>query len=326
MPFVDQAKIFLKAGKGGRGCSSTYYDRHLRHPKPDGGNGGKGGDIIIVADAKLRTLLDFKYNHHFRSHNGHHGGSQKKQGKAGGDCIINVPVGTIIMEMPAGNIIRDLRQDGERVVVAKGGEGGRGNAFVRQVTDGQPGEEREIFLELRLIADAGIIGFPNAGKSTLISRISNATPKVASYPFTTRDPVLGIIETEDYSISIADLPGIIEGAHEGKGLGFKFLRHALRTRFFIHVIDMAAVDGRDPVDDYDILNKELKFYNRELASKSQIIVANKSDLPEAKDNLGRFRHKIKKRVYAISAKTGEGIAELLKAIVKNYEKAVSHSN
>jgi len=237
-----------------------------------------------------------------------------------------VPVGTILKEVATGNIIRDLKEGGEKVVVAQGGRGGKGNAFSSCVTDSEPGQEREISLELRLIADVGIIGFPNAGKSTLISKISNATPKVASYPFTTKDPVLGIIHTEDYSITIADLPGIIEGAHEGKGLGFCFLKHALRTRFFIHLVDIAAVDGRDPADDYNILNKELKFYNRELILRPQIIVANKIDLPEAKKNLEYFKKTIKKRVYLISALTGEGMDELLKAIFKNYEKTVSYKN
>ena len=323
MPFVDQAKIFVKAGCGGKGCNSSYWDRHLRHPRPDGGNGGKGGDIIIVADSKLRTLLDFKYNRHFKSQKGSHGGSQKKQGRAGDDYFISVPAGTILKEVATGRIIRDFKKTGEKVLVAQGGTGGKGSAFSSCVTDGQLGEEREISLELRLIADIGIIGFPNSGKSTLISKISNATPKVAGYPFTTKDPVLGIIHTEDYSISIADLPGIIEGAHEGKGLGFRFLKHALKTKFFIHLIDIAGVDGRDPKEDYNGLNNELKFYNRELILKPQIIVANKIDLSRAKRNLEYFKKAVKKKVYSISALTGEGIEEMLKAIIKNYEETIS---
>jgi len=326
MPFVDQAKIFVKAGCGGNGCNSFYWDRRLRHKRPDGGNGGKGGDILIIADDRLRTLLDFKYNRHFKSQRGSHGGSQKKQGKAGDNCVINVPVGTIIKEIPNGNIIRDLQRNAEEVIVARGGAGGQGSAFSSCVTDGRPGEERDISLELRLIADAGIIGFPNAGKSTLISRISNATPKVANYPFTTKNPVLGIIQTDDYSITVADLPGIIEGAHEGKGLGLRFLKHALRTRFFIHLVDMAAVDGRDPVDDFNILNKELKFYSRELMLKPQIIVANKLDLPQAREKIECFKKAVTKRVYVISALTGEGVKELQEVIIKNYEKTIPHSN
>ena len=326
MPFVDEAKIFVKAGSGGNGCNSFYRSRHLRHPKPDGGNGGRGADVVIIADSKLRTLLDFKYNRHFIAKNGSHGGNQRKQGKAGDDYLIHIPAGTILKEIPTGNIIRDLKRNGEKVVVAKGGEGGKGSASALAVTRGQPGEEREIFLELRLIADVGIIGFPNAGKSTLISRVSNAAPKVANYPFTTKDPVLGMIQIEDCSITIADLPGIIEGAHEGKGLGFRFLKHALRTRFFIHLIDIAAKDGRDPIDDFNILNKELKFYNRELGSKPQIIVANKIDLPGTEENLKRFKKAIERKIYSISALNGKGIEELLGVITRQYEKAVSHSN
>ena len=326
MPFIDQARIFVKAGSGGKGCSSRYWDRRLRHARPDGGNGGKGGDIIVIASNRLHTLLDFKFNQHFKAQNGLHGGSQKKQGKAGNDCIINVPMGTIIKDVPDGNVIRDLKTDKEEVIVVKGGEGGRGSAFASSVTDSKAGEEREIFLELRLIADVGIIGFPNSGKSTLISQISNATPKIGSYPFTTKNPVLGMVQSEDHLISIADLPGIIEGAHEGRGLGFQFLRHALRTKFFIHLIDIAAIDGRNPVDDFNAINNELKFYNRELALRPQIIAVNKIDLPEAKKNLEDFKKRVKHKIYPISALTGNGTKELLKTIFRNYEKTISNKN
>ena len=220
--------------------------------------------------------------------------------------------------------MRDLKETEEKVIVARGGNGGRGNAFGDSATQGTLGEVREVFLELRLIADIGIIGLPNAGKSTLISSISNAAPKIANYPFTTKDPVLGIIQREDYSISIADLPGIIEDAHKGKGLGFRFLKHALRARFFVHLIDIASVDGRDPIDNFFVLNNELKFYNNRLLLKPQIIVANKIDLIENNKNLESFKKAIKKRIYAISALTGEGLEDLLVAIVKQYEKTVSH--
>ncbi|OGX29485.1 MAG: hypothetical protein A3F87_04490 [Omnitrophica WOR_2 bacterium RIFCSPLOWO2_12_FULL_51_24] len=319
--FVDTAKIEVKAGHGGDGCSSLYKDRYSRYPVTNGGPGGNGGNVVIRANENIHTLLDFQYRRHFKAHKGENGSSNNKNGKTGEDCVIEVPVGTIVKDFDKGHILRDLTASGESFIVAKGGLGGRGNASKKPATKGEPGEEKILQLELKLIADCGLLGFPNAGKSSLISFISKAKPKIAAYPFTTKEPVLGIVEYDpDRHFKIADIPGLIEGAHEGKGLGHKFLRHIDRTKLLIHIIDMAGVDGRDPVEDYKILNNELKQYGGHVEKKPQVLVANKMDLPEAEANLKRFKEKTKRDIIPISAKTGDGTKELVEVIVKKLDE------
>lgn len=310
--FVDEAVIICAAGRGGKGCHSL--DRsHPRHFRPTGGDGGRGGSVIIEARPNIQTLLDFQLNRFFHAENGGNGSSSDKTGFAGQDCVLGVPPGTEIFDKRTGELLRDLDQVGARVIVCRGGEGGRGNNKKEDATDGDPGEEKEIQLKLKLIADVGLIGFPNAGKSTLISRVSNAKSRVAAYPFTTKNPILGVVKFHDGETKVlADIPGLIEGAHQGKGLGIEFLKHVERTRILLHIIDFAAVDGRDPVEDYKKINDELASYSKALSEKEQIIVANKMDVqPEAGENLERFRKKVKREIFPISAVTGEGLPDLL---------------
>jgi len=316
--FIDEARIFVRAGDGGDGCHSLHRDRVNRIGKPDGGPGGDGGNVIFKADGNIHTLLDFQYRQHFKAEPGVNGSSNHKKGARGIDLHIKVPVGTIIRDGRDGLLLRDLAHPGDSVIIAKGGEGGRGNSRGREALKGSPGEEKTVTLELKLIADVGIIGYPNAGKSTLISKISHARPKIASYPFTTKEPVLGMVRIyDDSSVLVADIPGLIEGAHEGRGLGHKFLRHVERTKILIHLVDIAATDCRDPYSDYLTLNKELKEYSHELAKKPQLIVLNKIDCPQSEANLKAFRKKMgAKKFFKISALTGEGIKGLLQAIYK----------
>lgn len=316
--FIDTAKIRVKAGNGGNGCTSYFRDTRVEHGKPNGGDGGDGGSVILRADKSIYTLLDFQYNRHFSAENGKHGSSNNKAGARGNDKVILVPVGTVISDIDTGCFLRDLNKDGLEVVVAKGGRGGSGNT---KKMDGQPGslgEERELLLDLKLIADVGIIGFPNAGKSTLISKISNATPKIARYPFTTKSPILGVVRPQDFDedFVIADIPGLIEGAHKGKGLGDRFLKHVERTKVLLHMIDMAGVDSRDPYEDYQVINNELDSFSQELSEKKQILVANKMDLPEAEENLKKFKKHCRKKIFKISALNSEGLKELLEEITK----------
>jgi len=314
--FIDEAKIYVKAGDGGNGCQSFYRDRYQRYGIPDGGNGGKGADIIAIADRNLFTLLDFQYRRHFKGSNGKHGSGKNKKGKDAEDLIIGVPCGTIIKDAKTNCCLAELILPGERVVLAKGGRGGSGNTHNRPVTKGKLGEERDLILELKLIADVGIVGFPNAGKSTLVTAISNAHPKVAAYPFTTKVPTLGVVKAEDCSFVVADIPGLIQGSHQGRGLGDQFLRHIERTRLIIHLIDMAGTEGRNPLDDYRAINKELALFSRQLSRRQQIIVANKMDLEHAEENLNRFKQRIKRRVYSISALKKQGLEDLVTAIKK----------
>ncbi len=312
--FIDSAKIYVEAGSGGRGCQSYYRDKYTRHGIPNGGNGGRGADIIIKADRNLRTLIDFQYNRHFYGSHGAHGSSKNKKGRDADDVIIRVPCGTIIKDVETDIVLRSLEKDGETVIIAKGGLGGKGNEHNHTPTDPQPGEKRDLIFDLKLLADAGVIGFPNAGKSTLISHISNAHPKIAAYPFTTRFPILGVIGDKGESIVIADIPGLIEGSSHGRGLGDRFLRHVERTKVLVHLVDMAAVEGRDPVNDFKIINQELKTYSNNVYKKPQIVVANKMDLPGAKANLTKFKKATRKKVYPISALKSEGLEELIEAI------------
>ncbi|MBI3083268.1 MAG: GTPase ObgE [Candidatus Omnitrophica bacterium] len=316
--FIDHAQITVKAGDGGRGCSAFAQPPYTRFPYPDGGDGGDGGDVILQADPNVATLLDFHFRHEFKAPRGGHGGGNQKAGKRGAPLVIRVPVGTVVSDGDSGAILRDLTKNGEAVVIAQGGRGGVGNATANEAVPGAPGQRRRVSVELKLIADVGIIGFPNAGKSSLLARISTARPKIGAYPFTTRYPVLGVVEVHGRGSFVAcDIPGLIEGAHEGKGLGVQFLRHIERTRLLVHVVDMAAVDGRDPVEAFRQLNHELGAYSPALQARPQLIVANKMDLPQATAQLTAFREVVPQTsagVWPISCATGQGIAALLQAI------------
>ena len=315
--FIDHAGINLKAGDGGDGCHSFSKGKFQRYKRPDGGDGGKGGDIIIKADNNVQTLVDFYYRKHFKAESGTNASSNHKKGAEGKVLLIRVPLGTIIRDRDEEITYCDLDEVGRSVVIVKGGEGGRGNSRFREATPGKDGEEKNIVLELKLVADVGIIGYPNVGKSSLVSRISKAKVKVANYPFTTKTPTLGMVKLgPERSFVICDIPGLIKGAHAGKGLGDDFLRHVERTRVLIHMVDMAAVEAREPFLDLAAINKELGLYNAELLKRPQVIAANKMDLPLAPENLKDFKKKVKKKIYPISCATGEGIKELLEAVYK----------
>lgn len=333
--FVDQATILVQAGRGGKGCRSLYKDNWSRHPIPDGGDGGRGGHVIIRSNPQQTTLLDFQSRRHFRAGHGGHGSSKKAKGAQGKDYVLEVPLGTLIYDDGTGEMVRELMEPGEEVVVARGGAGGVGNAarektrfpgaagpwqgmrFDESRLEGSAGEELKLRLELKMLADLGIIGMPNAGKSTLIAKISEARPKTAPFPFTTLHPVLGAVELPNGDPIVAvDVPGLIEGAHEGKGLGLDFLRHIERTRLLLHVLDMAGVEGRDPVTDYKALREELEQYRKEVADLPVILVANKMDVAGAKKNLTRFKKETKTQPVPISAQDGEGIKELLREVAK----------
>jgi GTPase len=306
--FVDEARIFVKAGDGGKGCESFYADKRTRFPRPDGGDGGDGGDVIIIASRSVQTLLDYKFRQHHQAQRGGHASSKNKTGRTGEDCLLKVPVGTLIRNKDTGLLIKDLDKDGQSIVIAKGGKGGIGNQKKHTPKPPRPGQSLTIQLELKVVADVGLIGFPNVGKSTLISSISKVHSKIGNYPFTTRQPVLGFVtdQDEEFHFVIADLPGLIEGAHLGKGLGDRFLKHAERTRVLVHVLDMAGADGRDPLNDFEKINEELKAYSPKLYLKKQLVVANKMDLIKAKKNLKRFQKKNCQPVIPVSAiqKTG----------------------
>lgn len=312
--FIDNAKIHVKSGNGGKGCLSFYRDKYNRRGFPDGGDGGKGSDIIIKADRNLYTLLDFQYNRHFYGSSGGHGSGKNKKGKDAPKIIIRVPLGTVVRDAGNNSLLRDLKDDQEEVIVAHGGRGGLGNQNGREVTAGEPGKEKEILLDLKLIAEVGVIGFPNVGKSTLISNVSNAHPKIAAYPFTTKTPILGVVKSMQGNFVIADIPGLIEGSSSGRGLGDRFLRHIERTKVLVHMVDMSGFEGRDPVDDYRKINAELRNYSKEVCRKTQIIAANKMDLEAAPDNLIRFKKAVRKKVYPISALKREGLEELIEAV------------
>ena len=314
--FIDGAKINIRAGSGGKGCQSLHRDKYQRQGIPDGGDGGKGADIIIRADRNLLTLLDFQHHRHFFGAHGGHGSSNHKKGKGAEDIIVRVPLGTTIKDFATGSILRDLDIDGDQVIVARGGKGGIGNWHRKEATLGVPGEEKIIVLDLKLLADVGVVGFPNAGKSTLISAISNAHPKIAAYPFTTTGPILGVAQGRHKKFVIADIPGLIPGASEGRGLGDQFLKHVERTKVLIHLVDMAGFEGRDPIDDYKNINLELKNYSKIVFKKRQIICANKMDLVGAQENLKRFKKLVKKTVYPISALNKQGLEELVDAVAE----------
>lgn len=328
MNFIDEAKIYVKAGDGGRGCVSFRREKYIPRGGPDGGDGGKGGNVYMVADRSLASLLDFKYKRNYEAERGEHGQGSNCTGKEGEDIIIRVPVGTVLKNPETGEIVEDLVADGQKIVLVKGGRGGKGNAFFTSSTyqapkfaqPGEKGGERWLYLELKLLADVGIIGFPNAGKSTLISHISAAKPKIADYPFTTLQPHLGVVKFGEHNnFVVADIPGLIEGAHTGKGLGIKFLKHIERTSLFIHLIDISPQTGRDPLSDFEIINKELKAFNSDMAKRPQIVVLNKVDITEARENLSKILEFFKAKgleVFSISAVTGEGLDKLIKYVGK----------
>jgi len=320
--FYDKAKIFVKGGDGGNGCVAMRREKYVPEGGPWGGDGGRGGDVILVADEGLRTLVDFRYKKHYKAERGRHGEGKNRHGASGNDLTIRVPVGTVVRDAETGELISDMVENGQAVVVARGGRGGRGNAHFatpnnkapRLAEKGEPGEERWLDLELKLLADVGLIGFPNVGKSTLISRISAAKPKIADYPFTTVIPNLGMVRLEDgRSFVVADIPGLIEGAHAGTGLGHEFLRHVERTRLLVHVLDTAGSEGRDPVDDFQVTNRELLLYNAVISKKPQVIAANKMDLEGAAEGFSRLKKAYgdKYEIFPVSAATGRGIDTLI---------------
>ena len=330
--FVDRVKIYVRGGKGGDGAVAFLREKYRPKGGPAGGDGGRGGDVILVATSSKHTLLDFKYKKHFIAENGQPGKGKKMHGKDGEDLIIYVPVGTVVKDAQTGEVICDLVREGQRCVVARGGKGGRGNARFATPTNqaptyaekGEPGEERWIILELKLIADVGLVGFPNAGKSTLLSRLTRANPKIADYPFTTLSPNLGVMELDwDRRLVIADIPGLIEDAHKGAGLGHEFLRHIERTKLLAHVIDVSDFRERDPIEAFHAINRELELYSPELARKPQVVVANKIDALSDKSLLKKLEEYFRSRgydFYAVSALTGEGLDKLKEGLWKNYER------
>ncbi len=330
--FIDQAKIQVKAGDGGHGCLSFRREKFVPKGGPDGGDGGRGGHVYFHAVENLDTLLDFASKHHWNAKNGQQGSSNNKHGADGDDLTIKVPPGTLIYDEDLDLMIKDLNKVDMKVRVCRGGRGGRGNkSFAsstnqtpRTITKGKPGQLRNLKLELKLIADVGLLGMPNAGKSTLISRCSAAKPKIADYPFTTLEPVLGIVELTDYRrFVMADIPGLIEGAHDVAGLGFEFLRHIERTRLLAHIIDIMPSDNSDPVQNYHQLRQELELYSKELAKKPEFVIANKIDLDPDGKITKQLAKKLKKRIIPISAVTGQGIKELTEKLWKKLKKAQS---
>ncbi len=322
--FVDEAEIEVKAGDGGNGVVSLRREKHVPKGGPDGGSGGHGGDVLVAADAHLRTLVDCKRQRHYRAQNGGRGGPKRQRGKDGADAVIRLPVGTLVRDADDRRVIADLVQPGQRVVVSRGGRGGRGNAQFatparrtpRFAENGEPGQTRRLALELKLLADVGVLGLPNVGKSSLIARVSAARPKIADYPFTTLAPNLGVVRIEEgVSFVIADLPGLVEGAHQGAGRGHDFLRHVERTRLLIHVLDVSLPD-RDPLQDFAALNRELALYRAELADRPQLVALNKMDLRPPLDRLAVVESSLEEQgypVFRISALTGERVAALMGA-------------
>ncbi|MFH1645476.1 MAG: Obg family GTPase CgtA [Candidatus Omnitrophota bacterium] len=315
--FIDFAKITVIAGSGGNGVDSLYKDMFNRKGFPDGGDGGHGGDILLRVSTNVHTLLDFKYKRIFKADRGRHGSGKKKRGRDGKVLIIPVPCGTLVYQASNKVLLGDLLDEGDELIVAKGGVGGRGNRSKKEATAGEEGETQELFLELKLIADIGIIGFPNAGKSTLLSNISKAHPRIASFPFTTKAPVLGTVYSESKKFIIAEIPGIIEGAHQGKGLGDKFLRHAERTKLFVHLLDISKADVDTILADFYKLNNELTSYGNGLNDKKQIIVANKMDCENSKVVLNSLMSKLKKDIIGVSAKEKTGLNKLTEVLFDN---------
>jgi GTPase len=332
MHFVDEATVRVKAGSGGNGAIAFRREKFVPKGGPSGGDGGDGASVVLVVDEGLSTLLDFRYKHEFAAPPGDAGANKDKYGRGGEDVVLRVPPGTQVFDDATGVLIGDLRAQGQRLVVAQGGKGGRGNIHFATSTDraprkaepGTPGEERTVRLELKLLADVGLLGFPNVGKSTLIRRISAARPRVADYPFTTLVPHLGVVRAdEDTAFVVADIPGLIEGAHSGHGLGDRFLRHVSRTNLLVHLLDASGMSGRDPLDDFDVINRELALFDSAVAAKPQIVVANKIDAA-APDALAALRARFAARgieLRPIAAVTGAGVPELVREIANRVRAA-----
>lgn len=327
MQFVDKAKIYIKAGNGGDGCASFHREKYVPRGGPDGGDGGRGGDLVFEADPSMRTLLDFRYMHHYRAENGEPGKAKMSRGKNGENLIIKVPVGTLVRDLESGKIVADMREPGQARAVLHGGRGGKGNARFATPTRqsprfSQPGQktlEHAVELELKTIADVGLVGLPNVGKSTILSVLTSARPKIANYHFTTLTPNLGVVNHYNETFVLADIPGLIEGAAEGAGLGHDFLRHVERTRMLIHVLDISGCEGRDPLEDYRQIRSELLRYSERLYAIPQLVAANKMDIPGAAENLTRLCEALEEegvRVFPVSAATTSGFDLLLKETVE----------
>jgi GTP-binding protein len=326
--FIDEAIITVKAGDGGNGCVAFRREKYVPRGGPSGGDGGRGGDVILIASQHYNTLLHFRFNPEHKAERGRHGEGSNRTGRDGASIEIPTPVGTIVYDANTGEKLHDFTVAGDRFTVAKGGRGGRGNARFATSTHqaptehepGRPGEERRLRLELKLLADVGLVGFPNAGKSTLISRISAARPKIADYPFTTLEPNLGVVSTEDqHTFVVADIPGLIEGAHQGHGLGVQFLRHIERTRLLAHLVDVSEASGRDPVQDFDIVMRELASFSEDLAAKPMIVVATKLDAAQDPERIAALAEHARERglaFYPISSATGQGIDALKRAMAE----------
>ena len=328
MQFIDEAKIHVKAGDGGNGCVAFRREAHVPRGGPSGGDGGDGGSVIVGADAQLNTLLDFRYKRHYKATRGEDGRSKDQYGAGGDNLVLRVPVGTVIYDDDSGDVLGDLAEHGAELVVAKGGHGGRGNINFatpwnqapRTAEEGTKGEERSLRLELKLLAQVGLLGFPNVGKSTFIAQVSRAKPKIADYPFTTLIPNLGVVQLSDErSMVVADIPGIIEGAAEGHGLGHRFLKHVERTKVLLHIVEMSdfTAPDRDPLRDFDTLNKELERYTPELANKPQVVALNKIDLTETRELAPEISEQFEQRgieLHLISAASGEGIKAVLEQL------------
>lgn len=328
--FIDSAKIYVKAGDGGSGHVSFYRAKYVPMGGPDGGNGGRGGSVYFVADQGLTTLQDFRYRHKYVARSGERGGTQKKAGKWGDDLTIRVPLGTVLRDSDTGDLLQDFTEDGQRYLVAEGGRGGVGNAVFATATRQAPnfarpgvkGEERNLSLELKLLADVGLVGLPNVGKSTFLSVVTAAKPKVADYHFTTLEPVLGIAQVGDTAFTIADIPGLVEDAHQGVGLGLEFLRHVERTRLLVHILDVSGSEGRDPLEDFELINKELASYSEDLMTRPQIVALNKMDMADDED-LKRVREHLEGEgleVYEMSAPIHYGTQEVLNAIARKLQE------
>ncbi|MBN1930223.1 MAG: GTPase ObgE [Desulfobacterales bacterium] len=331
MKFIDESIITVQSGDGGSGCISFRREKFIPYGGPDGGDGGKGGNVLLVATSRKRTLYHFRFKKNFKAQNGQQGQSKQKAGKNGNDLTIEIPTGTLVMDMATGKILKDFTKPNETFIVAKGGRGGRGNTRFKTSTNrtprfaqpGEPGQSLTLKLELKLLADVGIIGLPNVGKSTLISAISSAHPKIGNYPFTTLSPNLGVVQTGyGEPFVVADIPGLIEGAHKGAGLGINFLKHIERTRILIHLIDASAIDLDYPLRDYKIINQELSLYNKKLIKKPQIVVLNKIDLPGAEKATNIFQSAAKGiKVALISAYTGKGLEDLKLKIIEALDRS-----
>ena len=330
--FIDRTKIRVFGGHGGNGVTAFRREKFVPRGGPSGGDGGRGGDVWLEADDSLNTLLHLRYNPEHKAGRGLHGEGSNRTGREGADVVVRVPVGTQVYDAETGDLFCDLSENGQRWLAAKGGRGGFGNSHFATSTnrapryhqEGSPGEERELQLELKLLADVGLVGFPNAGKSTLISVVSAAGPKIADYPFTTLEPRLGVVDLGDYrTFVVADIPGLIEGAHEGAGLGDRFLRHVERTKLLLHLVDVSPLSGRDPVEDYEKINRELRAYDERLAERPQMVVATKTDALDEPERLERLRAragKDGKEFHAISAVTNRGVRELVHAVARALEE------